>query len=73
MTCVLHLRPRKAFVTAWIACGYFNKEHFAEAAVDIDMDCQQAQTMLDETGMLKSIGLASDLLSMSPPSVMRCT
>lgn len=59
-------------MTAWIACGYFTKEHFDDASVEIDMDCEQAQKLLDSTGMLKAVGLASDLLCLDPPSAMRC-
>lgn len=54
---LLLARPPKAFVAAWIATGYFESSHFPEVS---EMSQEQAINTLDATGMLRSLGIASD-------------
>lgn len=64
--------PTKAFITAWVACGYFHREHFDGAHHGEEaMDCESARAQLDATGMLKKIGIPSDMLTASMPESVR--
>lgn len=49
--------PRKAFIAAWISTGYFGREHFPEG---LGMSFEEAQVVLDSTGLRKSLGIPDD-------------
>lgn len=51
-------RPQKTFKAAWISCGYFQSDEFPESE---PMSQQEAIATLDETGMLQTMGIASDI------------
>ena len=53
------LRPQKAFRAAWVACGYFEQDHFPAAD---PMSQAEAIQALDETGMLRKLGVPSDMV-----------
>ena len=51
--------PRKAFVAAWTATGYFNNDHFEEG---LGMSYEEALRELDQTGLLASVGIRDDYI-----------
>ncbi|CAK8989314.1 Uncharacterized protein (Fragment), partial [Durusdinium trenchii] len=51
--------PRKAFISAWVATGYFQSEHFPEE----QLTPAQAREALDPTGMLLSLGIKNDVIA----------
>jgi len=61
------LRPRKSFVAAWIACGYFQEDHFPD---DMSMSQAEAIETLDASGLLRSCGVPSDLAGAKPATKM---
>ncbi|CAK8993087.1 unnamed protein product [Durusdinium trenchii] len=55
--------PRKACVAAWIVTGYFAKEHFDP---EVGLSPEEATAFLDDTGMLRTMGIKSDLAGQAP-------
>lgn len=53
----LRMRPDKCFISAWIACGYFDREHFPGTE---EMSYEEACKNFDPTGMLKQLGIPND-------------
>ncbi|CAL1156609.1 unnamed protein product, partial [Cladocopium goreaui] len=53
--------PRRAFIAAWIATGYFTREHFVEDGMERD----EAIALLDPSGMLVKMGIPSDQIVQS--------
>ena len=51
--------PRKAFISAWVATGYFQSERFPEE----QLTPAQAREALDPTGMLLSLGIKNDVIA----------
>lgn len=51
-------RPQKTFKAAWISCGYFTSDEFPESD---PMSQKEAIATLDQTGMLQTMGIASDV------------
>lgn len=68
-TCLFLLRPEKAFAAAWVATGYFNREHFPSGT---GMDRDEAILALDATGMLSSLGVPPDMMVQDMPETVRC-
>lgn len=54
MTCA---RPDECFVSAWIACGYFDGSHFPDVS---EMTQKDAIESLDPTGLMRQVGIPSD-------------
>ena len=55
--------PRKAFIAAWTATGYFDRSHFP---ADEGLTFQQAMDTIDPTGLQRSTGIRSDQTEMVP-------
>eukprot|EP00435_Cladocopium_sp_Y103_P023101 s4195_g5.t1 len=53
--------PRRAFIAAWIATGYFTQEHFVEDGMERD----EAIALLDPSGMLVKMGIPSEQIVQS--------
>ena len=55
-------RPEKALVAAWVATGFFEPEHFPQGR---GMDREAAIATLDESGMLRKLGVPPDAITAS--------
>ncbi|CAK9041930.1 unnamed protein product [Durusdinium trenchii] len=49
--------PDECFVSAWIACGYFDGSHFPDVS---EMTQKDAIESLDPTGLMRQVGIPSD-------------